>query len=632
MNNTARHLPSPACFYSHSQSWHRLTERMPTLFESATADALWKAYEASRQVPDRFKAVSAATGSGKTLGAIALIAHLWPGSAALVIREIKEARKAYRDLCRILGDNNVALYASRGAIAKFEDEQGEPFGRTHTDDEFRAASVVVCTHARWKAECMDDRDRGVRLCDGVQRNLIVIDEEPELECVYVAQPEDVSTLASVLSDRIMADEARAYDFSKTHAVIPALNAIHQRMRSVKDNKNVAQLLPQSDLVSDVEASAVLKLTRDDIYRRLGHLPPDSRIQRTDQLDVVREFLVAACDGRVFFSKGYRGEFYAYSYTIPPQRNTIILDGTADLNGLYGVGQSLITLDAPAANYEDVKLHYVELPKEFSGQTAWKPEQIRRVAKTRPLMNWLHGQIVANTSPGERVLVYAPKVLIDTDIHNELDWQGREVNWQHFGSGRGTNDYKDFTVYFQLRAFYKPKGAIVAQTLSHTGERPDGARFKNLSSGRTTDPVYVHVRDTLIACDTKQNAARTCIRQLGDDGKAKAARLYFVSDNLTQIERYQDEMFPGAGRVELIVDSKADIEGMTGPERLAYLLSRHEGTVLEWSEIMELTGIAKQHISKYLQNPTVRAVMRTKGWQKSTRKSAGLAGKGLLLRK
>lgn len=251
---------------------------------------------------------------------------------------------------------------------------------------------------------------------------------------------------------------------------------------------------------------------------------------------------------------------------------------------------------------------------------------------RPFMDWLHGEVLANTSPGEKVLVYAPMVLIDTDLHNALDWQGRQVDWQHFGSGRGTNKYKDHTVYFQIRAFYKPKGAIVAQTLSHTREKPDGDRFRNLSSGRTTDPVYVSVRDTLIACDTKQNSARTCIRKLDDDGKAAPARLYFVSDNLTQIEKYQDAMFPGSDRVELIVDLKADLENATGPERLAHLLATFEGDLLEWSEIMAKTGIAKQHLSRYLKNPAVTAVKRTKGWQKSTRKSAGLPGKGFVIRK
>ena len=115
-------------------------------------------------------------------------------------------------------------------------------------------------------------------------------------------------------------------------------------------------------------------------------------------------------------------------------------------------------------------------------------------------------------------------ILDTDLHKRYDesgsedpyycvCEGRKVHWCHFGSGRGTNRYKDCTVYFQIRAFYKPKAVIVAQVASHSGERMQSDRLKNLSSGRTRDPAYLQVRDTLIACDTKQNAARSCIRSV-----------------------------------------------------------------------------------------------------------------------
>ncbi len=623
-------LPRPVGFYSHGTAWQQLTGRLPSKFESATAEALWDALKACQQNPDRFKAVSAATGSGKTLGAIALIAHCFPASAALVSREISECRSAYHSLCNLIGKDNVAIYASKGAIEKYDSEHSEPFGPVASDSEFRAARVIVCSHARWKAECADDRDRGVRHRKGLLRDVVIVDEEPELESVYVAQPEDVSKLASLLSDSVRKDEARYFGFAQTNSIVAALVPIHERMRAVKDNKNVQQLLPQTDLITDDEALTIRSLTYEDIYGRLGYLRPEERRILADQMNIVRKFLIAACDGRVFYSKGFRGEFYAYSYTIPPQRNTIILDGTADLNELYSVGRSLVTLDTPLANYEDVKLHYIELPKDFSGQTAWKPENVRKVAKTRPFMEWFNKTVIDNTEAGEKVLVYAPLVLLDTDLHNTVDWQGREINWKHFGSGRGTNEFKDCTVYFQIRAFYKPKGAIVAQTLSYSGDKPEGKRFRKLSTGRTKDPVYVSVRDTLIACDTKQNAARTCIRSLDDSGKAAAARLYFVSDNLTQIEKYQSQMFPGASPVELLIDPEADHSNSTGPERLAHLLATHAGNLLTYAELMDATGILKQHLGKSLNAPAVAAIMRTRGWRKVTRKEAGLKGRGFVL--
>ncbi|MCH8135621.1 MAG: hypothetical protein IIB77_06555 [Proteobacteria bacterium] len=634
--------PLPVGFYSHAAAWNLLIGRQPSKFESATGNAFFRAYQACQQTPDRFKAVSAATGSGKTKGALALMAHIYPAETAIVIREIKECREAYLDLCKLIGEENVAISVSKAAIKKYDAaavlSNRPSFGRVHTDAEFAAAPVVGCTHARWKGEIENGTDRGVRLCNGQQRDLIIIDEEPELERVYVTQPEDVSKLASVITDVTRGDEARSFGFTDSHPAVAALTAVHGRMRAVKDNLNVATLLPQTDLVTYEEITAIHSLTRDDIYSRLAHLPPHDRMMLTDHLDTVREFLQAACDGRVFYSKGYRGEFYAYSYAIPPQQNTLILDGTADMNGLYTVGSSLITVDTPLADYSDVELSYIELPKPFNGLSAWDAKRIRKVRETAPFMQWFMETLLANTKAGEEILVYCAQVLLDTDLHKRFDesaqdrefyteWKGRRIHWCHFGSGRGTNRYKDCTVYFQVRAFYKPKGAIVAKTLSHSGQRPDHKQFKRLSSGRTTDPMYVSVRDTLIACDTKQNAARTCIRHLNDTGKAKAARLYFVSDNLTQIERYQHQMFPKSPKIHLIVDSEIDTENSTGPERLAHLLATSDSVLLESGQLSDQTGINSRKLSKAFGNPAVRAVMRTKGWRKQTRKQAGLTGKG-----
>ena len=66
------------------------------------------------------------------------------------------------------------------------------------------------------------------------------------------------------------------------------------------------------------------------------------------------------------------------------------------------------------------------------------------------------------------------------------------------------------------------------------------------------------------------------------------------------------------------------------ERLSHLLATSKAHLLTYAEIIEAAGIAKQHLSKYLANPSVRSVMRTRGWRKVTRKAAGLSGRGYVL--
>src|SRR5262245_16382843 len=90
---------------THANAFRVIAGRGPSAFERATGEALWEAYRkvacesrqsAKRVEGDRqdspldatraFVAVSAATGSGKTVGACALIAHLSPAPCAFVIR------------------------------------------------------------------------------------------------------------------------------------------------------------------------------------------------------------------------------------------------------------------------------------------------------------------------------------------------------------------------------------------------------------------------------------------------------------------------------------------------------------------------------------------------------------------
>ena len=137
--------------HTHSIAWPAMLDeaRSPTLFERATADALWKAYDKSCQSPNQFVAVSAATGAGKTLGAQTLMAHLFPARTALVIKEIKEAHEAYLHLCNLVGEQNVAIHtsvhrkgASRAEVAKFTKETGHEITHQYGETRFRNSPLA----------------------------------------------------------------------------------------------------------------------------------------------------------------------------------------------------------------------------------------------------------------------------------------------------------------------------------------------------------------------------------------------------------------------------------------------------------------------------------------------------------
>jgi hypothetical protein len=383
----------------HGEAVATMIERAPSAFERATAHALWTTYAARMPTsgdPIAFPAVSAATGSGKSIAACALLAFLarQGESGAYVVETIEAVEEVRRNLAR-LAPGAVAAYSSihraNAAPDKVRDyrEIGVTAGETFTEDAFRAAPIAVTTHDRWKREVESGADLGVLKRSGVSRSLVVVDEEPELQVTYQRQPEDVSALASVLAVTIQSDEARSYGFIPTHHAAESLKAIHDRMFTIKQHAGTPQLT-SADLVTATDLAHLRAITREDLSRRLW---PDAAAIAWHWETV--EFLTAAAQGRVFYSKDEGGAFHAYAFRLPVRARHIVLDGTADINGLYAVGAHVVTVEAEAPSYAALKLHAVLPPKEHAGRMR-SNGILRDVYRARPYVEWLLSFIEENT--------------------------------------------------------------------------------------------------------------------------------------------------------------------------------------------------------------------------------------------
>lgn len=674
---------------THAAAFRAITGRDPSAFERATGSALWQAYVrlnesspdatvsyASREylrcanefpqdatvsyafrgnLPKAFQAVSAATGSGKSVGACALIAHLHPAPCAFVIQTVEECENVYRSLSKLL-PGKVAVYTSLHRInasptltEQKRRELGLEVTRRWHEDEFKASPVVITTHERWKREIDTGSDLGVRLFNGKPRALVVVDEDPSLERVYVKQPEDVSRLASIFADVTLRDEARAVGFTTAHHAADALATIHNRMRSIKDHAASLRLYT-TDIVTAEDVETLEALSFKEITERVRHLPPDERTECADDAWSTVDFLKAAAQGRVFYSRDKGGAFYAYALQIQVQPRTLILDGTADLNGMYAIGSHVSVAESERPNYAPLQLAFVNPPAAFIGKM--KPDKLLRNRWTaEPYMRWFFSFLLEHTHEGEHVLIYAKDALLSYGIHMEREYnessdtkpfetvyRGRRLHWCNFGRGRGSNAWKDCTVSFRLGDFHMKKAALLARIGSATGRTFNGQDLTALSSGRTRDPLLKLASDTHLIVATKQDAARICIRHLSDDGVCAPARLYLVDSDKSLMTQYQQRMFPGSKEYRVIdCNPKAAAEGAPGGkrgvssvERLANLLLSATECVLTGDDIEERAGFGVRHIDRALSSPKVAPIVTAKGWQKSTRKRVGLAGKGYVL--
>ncbi len=624
----------------HTAVVPQLIGRQPSAFERATAHALWQAFARmpTEGTPKAFTAVSAATGSGKSVGACTLIAYLvTQGQTCAYVVETIEAVEEVRALLDKVLPGKVAAYSSihraNAAPDKVRDysDMGVTALKRFTEEEFLNAPVVVTTHDRWRREITEGKSLGVLTCGTEPRALVVVDEEPETQVVYQRQPEDVSALASVLADNSRKGDARELGFTSDHFASDTLLAIHDRMRRLKDNASIPQMY-SADIVTAEDADVLESITRQDLSIRLS-----GTLERLEFHWETVEFLRAAAQGRVFYARGTGSSFYAYAFRLAVKPRHVILDGTADLNAMYAVGSHVLTIEAERADYSQVKLVAVRPPQEFVGRM--RDDGIMRDYRgASKYMEWFIDYLVKNTVEGEQVLVYGKKRLLsfgahklpqyDTSGSNELGlshYRGRVIHWVNFGRGRGLNKWKDCTSYFRLGDFHMRRAVATATVGSLTGRTFGEGELKKLSSPKHRHPEVTEVMETHRVVFNKQDAARICIRSLNDEGVASAATLHMIDCDLGLLVKYKDRMFPCAPEYSLIGYEAA--AGKGGAERLANLLLTTDAARLSMDETALHADVRKADLPRTLRVPVVVSALAARGWTETTLKALGLPGKG-----
>ena len=320
--------------------------RSPTEFEKGTALALWSAAQqaVSPDTPTTGKmvAVSSVTGGGKTQAAIALLAYLARvgKSGALLITELSEIETALESFRKLgLGDAvavSSSLHKSDADPATVKEYalKGVHRSGVWTEEEAKAAPVLVSTHAAWRAEVEQKKDHGIYTHnEKAPRSLVIVDEEPQLERAYEFQSAMVGALADLLSSVDLPGDFRVH-FNDASPAVLALRSIQRKCETVMDSgRDGRKQLERVDLVTLDEAEAFSGIAPSDIFDRLSlTVPLPLRAERLRNFTRTLAALKAASQGRCFFS--IQGSaFHAFDRTCQPAAGTVLRDGRAPLNGL-----------------------------------------------------------------------------------------------------------------------------------------------------------------------------------------------------------------------------------------------------------------------------------------------------------
>jgi hypothetical protein len=303
------------------------------------------------------------------------------------------------------------------------------------------------------------------------------------------------------------------------------------------------------------------------------------------LEAVFGFARAMASGYAFIAR-YSGDaphFVGYQNNLVLVPGMVLLDATADVDGVTSLCPWRSHIKVPQANYANLSIVHV---KSCTNQRLSK---FLKLAKNRhAYVDYMKETILAHTEPGQRALLVCMKALFDNqNVPNwperderfkrpdtyirEYGWEleGRKLCATHWGGfGIGANTWQDADVVFLFDEFYVPRRVTIARAQGlASAKATEGAleRMRTLNGKSTqVDTLYEgHLLRWM-----KQMALRGKGRHFDEHGVCGCQKVVCTGD-YERLVANAERLFPGA------TITKVGGTANTFAEKLLALLSRPE---------------------------------------------------------
>jgi hypothetical protein len=585
--------------------------------------------------PQQF-VVAAPPGTGKTSHAIALMAATVsmadddltkPFGCVFVVDQIMKAEDMYRQINALL-PGKVAVWTSDHDVGcRHPVKVKSPAKRFHVDD-VQHHAIVVVTQAFYKGPRGDKARFLLRGEHLVPRALTIFDEQAKEVEVYDIK---LSTAAGVLEGCERIKDFAAIAKLKMEPLLRFMfNKANEQGPSIETPANdqhgwqVARELEWFN--TDTAEQFVLSYSRE-----------------IDNLEEVFGFAAQMANGCAFIHRRAGGEngtnFVGYVPSPKPTRSTVLLDATADIDGVTELCRWRRHVPVPKVRYDN--LHIIHAVPYSQGNLS---ELLRSESERRSYAEHAK-QLIKETMPeGARGLVACKKVLVDHHLlpewppgdarfsnpesfitKYEWDLEGRHLAVTYWGGhGIGANDWKDAEYVFLFGEHFLPRRIFIATVQGLQMAKSTEGILASLNTPNAKAPELDLIERGHLLRLLKQMAMRGSARSFDRHGIC-GRQVLVLTCELQRLIVHADDLFPGAtlskwGR------STEYFEGLTQPEMLLEILSDPwpANESIAGDQIAERLGAKTwRSISRNVMTDTVRQrVLGNLGWTYESRKGRG----------
>jgi hypothetical protein len=602
----------------------QLTNAFYAKVGNAVFDACYRAVEHSAQgvvtLPPRLHVVSAPMGTGKTSFTLAFITALVrlgesdaqaPHSCAFLVEQMAKAEEMYRELSALL-PGKVAVWTTDHDISCTKPTKVLNPAKRFRVDELENHAVAIVTHAFYKGP-RGNKARSV-LHNGVStpRTLTIIDE----------QSDDVEIFDVTLAGVAAVLEAVKQDEQKGDVLAPYLEMLFKFMAD-KELAGGGSLEKPSDdptgwdSVAPILAWFTTSAASDYVRDRQNSIRG---------LEAVFGFAKSMATGYAFIVRqgGDAAHFVGYQNNLPSVPGMVLLDATADIDGVTQLCPWRSHSDVPTASYANLSIVHV---KSCTTQRLYK---FLKFAKNRhAYVDWMKQTILAYTEPGQQALVVCNKTLFDNrnvpdwperderfdkpDLYvREYGWEleGRKLCGTHWGGfGIGANTWKDADVVFLFDEFHVPRRVTIARAQGLASAKATEGPLGTMDALKSKSPLVDGLHEGHLLRWTKQMALRGKGRHFDEHGVCGHQKLV-CSGDYERLIANAEKLFPGASI------TKVGDTANTYAEKFLAVLSRPglpDSITTKW--ISEQINVPwRRWGPNVLKRPETQASMKSLGWR------------------